>query len=793
MYPSSQQQRGRFHSLMQTARDMVLVFLSAQVNELFGSTDDALLDFAERAESNAMQGRFFEAIGSVRRHRSEIEQRFREQVHEGFDRFGSARPEIPGPAAELRLVERDDMEESVAAENLAIRCRANYYGELYALGQRLAVLNQGRKVPEEEIPGGPTQLVEAFRFAISDLTVDVKAKIVLYALFEKFVLRQLKGLYDELNNNLKNAGVLPNLKPVISKSQSARQPYAESRVPPQANPEAGAASGGELSDEAARESLGEELFDSILHLLATRRVQSSPGRGGTRAAGVPTAAGTGTAQSGQPAPPGGQTPGPEGAASGGAGPAPGQTHQRLLTAIDNVRPTAVGHGKGVLSDLESLPQVAVDPEFLGKLKSTLAHERELILSQVSREQLQGVDVDTIDLIGMLFEYMLNDPLLPNLAKALLSHLHTPYLKLSLVERQLLVDSEHPARLLLDLLVEAGGQWVYENDIKRGIFPRMQTVVDRVLQEATEKPEVFRDLLEFFKAAVDEQRRRSSAIEQRAQESVQGREKLQVAKQRAAQEMKARMGQAPLPRPARRFLTQAWTDRLVFLLLRHPEGEMSEDWTQALRVADDLVWLFDPQASQADAEAIERTCRSVSAEIDNALDSLGGYHQHYLDELRRVLRQPEAIAAWHAENAAAPFAEPLYADPESLPETSAPAPAAQTAPEEQPEEAAPPLETLSAAEQAMLETLKQLKFGTWFEFSGVQGMRRLKLSWLSPLTSTCMFVDRSGIQAEVEPLVDIARDLAAGRVKIIPRPRHQFVQRALLAIRQRLQRSMEATS
>jgi hypothetical protein len=391
--------------------------------------------------------------------------------------------------------------------------------------------------------------------------------------------------------------------------------------------------------------------------------------------------------------------------------------------------------------------------------------------------------------------MLNDPLLPNLAKALLSHLHTPYLKLSLTDRQLLVDSEHPARLLLDMLVEAGGQWVYENDAKRGIFPHMQTVVDRVLQEFTDNDTLFPELLDYFNASMEEHRRKSNAIEQRAQESVKGRERLQTAKQRAAQEMKARSEQAPLPNAVLRFLTQAWNDRLVFVLLRHADGEESPEWGKALKLADDLVWLFDPKGAAASQQERKQAGAMIRQEIEKALDSLGGYHQSYIEELFDYLDDPASISHWQTQQA-------HRADAKSARQTSAaPAPgslppstaAGDQAPEAASDENAKPDEAPSSREQDIIKKLQNLKFGAWFEFKRTGAApQRLKLSWLSPLTATCMFVDRAGIQAEVKTLSEIAKLMLSGQAKLIPRPKHQFVERALLAIKKTLQRSMEAT-
>ncbi len=821
--PLTRDQWIRFQKLMDENRNTALVFLSAQLNELFGSTDEALLDFAEQAENNALQGRFYEAIGLVRTYRSQLELRYREEIHAGFEHFGeegqAEQDSALDPDSELSLIGRDEMEESVAAENLANNARSSYYVELYALSQRLAVVNGGRKIAEADIPTGPQHLVQAFKQSVSDLNIDIKAKFVLYALYEKFVLKQLKSLYDEQNDNLKQAGILPNLRPGVSMNDVRRSPdasQAKGQQPettpetlahdsePVMNTRAGGAGTTQPHANASapgmgsKGALGMELFSSILDLLAVRR-GGVPMHARAYAASV----GPGAAMSGTAGTNTGMAHNMAGAAAPPAGGATGGLAQsvspNLISAIDDVRPSSLGHGTGVLADLNALPQIAVDPQFLDKLKGVLHQEREEILSRVEEDDIQEVDSDTIDLVGMLFEYMLNDPLLPNLAKALLSHLHTPYLKLALTDRQLLVDSEHPARLMLDMLVEAGGQWVYENDVKRGIYPQMQRVVDRVLQEFSDNEGLFPELISEFRASMNEHRRKSEAIESRAQDSMKGREKLQVAKMRATREMQAREQMTPMPKSARRFLTQAWSDRLVFILLRHEEAELGDEWTQALQVADDLVWLFDPSSADAGDAEIRNTGKRVHEAVESALDTLGGYHQHYLHELFGFLDDPDTIAAWRSDRELSDMVDSALADSDYAAEQAFPS-------QEAPEPVDALAHTAGAAhenlepradpgpeQQEMLNKLHTLKFDTWFEFNQAGlGSRRLKLSWLSPLTSTCMFVDKSGVQAEVKSLEDVASMLVAGQCKIIPKPRHRFVERALLAIKNTLQRSMEAT-
>jgi hypothetical protein len=98
------------------------------------------------------------------------------------------------------------------------------------------------------------------------------------------------------------------------------------------------------------------------------------------------------------------------------------------------------------------------------------------------------------------------------------------------------------------------------------------------------------------------------------------------------------------------------------------------------------------------------------------------------------------------------------------------------------------EDLTEPERHMVERLRRMRFGTWFEFRGTPDMppRRIKLSWMSPLTSTCMFVDRAGMQAEIKSLRDLAQEILAGRARVIPKPKHPFIDRALVSIRKMLQ-------
>ncbi len=761
--------QSQFQPLLNRCKDTVIVYINALLTELFNNSDKALTGFAQKAETNEMQNRFFEAMSMIRNRHGLVEHEFRELISDGFDSFWKDEREVnpfdSDEDSELELVDHDSMDVSTALDNMISKTVGNHRSQLYALGQRLSVVNGGQSVKHKQIPAGPHHLTTAFNEAIDALDLEVRIKLIVLALFDKYVLKQLGSIYEDFNNNLRDAGVLPHLRPTIQKS-----------------PDTGVGSSkdedGEPLENQTQEELGEELFTNILDMMAHQR-RNSPEKARAKAAAAAAA---------------GRQPGS----------VPPATPDNLINALNSIQPA---HRAEYIPDANApgaiIPNVEIDEQFLVRVKHTLAEERHKLFDEVGADRLDAADEDTIDLVGMLFEYMLNDPVLPPVAKALISHLHTPYLKVAIIDRKLLTDSSHDARQLLDSLVEAGSHWIDERNLKRGIYPDMQNVIDRVLKEFSDDVSLFSTLLAAFKKRMDEFRRKSDILEKRAQDSLKGREKLNVARQRATQEMKARSFSEHLPKPVKEFLEQTWVDKLIFVLLRHPDGEMSDDWKEALRIADEIAWAFEPK-SESEAQELENSLPDLRKSIEDGLASLGGFHQEKCKSLFELLSSSEA-ALQASREASIEIKQQITSKPE--PESAENLPeAVQAAQPDQPiEVASAPKEQAAKAtgtdedevseeEEAMMEKLRKIQFGTWFEVADIHGgeRRKVKLSWLSPLTASCMFVDRAGVQTAIKPLRTLAQEILSGESKILEDSSDPFVERTLHAIRRMLQRSLKTT-
>jgi hypothetical protein len=95
---------------------------------------------------------------------------------------------------------------------------------------------------------------------------------------------------------------------------------------------------------------------------------------------------------------------------------------------------------------------------------------------------------------------------------------------------------------------------------------------------------------------------------------------------------------------------------------------------------------------------------------------------------------------------------------------------------------PPLPPLSDEQRAQFDRIRHLPFGTWFEFTESDGSSvRRRMSWFSTVTGNALFVNHRGQRAAEHSLEWLARELHAGRVKIVMAEEGTVIDRAWQSI------------
>ncbi len=748
----------RFGALAQDCRKLVMNRLAEQLGQVFAQVDDALFEGADKAENNKVQTLFFDAMRELRRLRPQIERSYHQRIAQHFTDFfeGRIKPpsssELPLKTEELSLIQNEEYEESLHVTNMVSKVKSRDAHALFALEQRLALLNNGQKIAEDSNPFGPLALADAFRESLKPHPLPLRIKAILYMLFERHVMQGLDSLYEALNQRLIDAGILPNLK--FSARRNPAQPAAPTRTDastPTANAEAPGHPQADLpggyfpSMPAPPSDLGApppqdpgQLLGGLAALLGERRERDrdAPLPGGTPsiASYAPRSATT-TYSAGE-----------------------------LLSALNRLQQESAS----------TLTQRLQGPQPVAEIKAGLQQQLAAFSQAPEEHKVSDAEADVIDLVGMLFDFILDDDNLPDACKTALSHLHTPYLKIALQDKALFTQHHHPARRLLNAMAQAGVLYGSEVD-ERGLTAKIHWAVERVIHDYAGDLSLFDTLLEEFNEFTASLKHKVELRERRAVEAAKGRDKLLGARETAlAVIQKALVGREP-PGVIRHFLELTWTDVLVFVLLRH--GENSEQWRKAGETADLLAWSATPLEEEG-RQRLQALRVELLEELRHGLELLGGYHE---DGIRRLLQ--DIVACQHAVQAKQlQVAEKIRSQ---LPESPLGAMLGEDAALiRQPREEPP----LSMRAQMLVKELMQLEFGTWFEFAQGGQVQQLKLSWYSPTTRNYMFVDHSGQRRAVKPIRQLANEMEHGLARILnPERNAPLVDRALTAIYRVLQR------
>jgi hypothetical protein len=434
---------------------------------------------------------------------------------------------------------------------------------------------------------------------------------------------------------------------------------------------------------------------------------------------------------------------------------------------------------GALSVLQS--QAAMGPLHLSNATAAAApsasavdiaeqvlHLKEQLLTQLGSlrgqrpGQIATIDEDTIDLVGMLFEFILEDRNLPPQMQVMLARLQIPYLKAAILDRKLFAHRQHPARRLLDGLAEAAKSWSEESDRDGRLHDTVKAIVERLLQEFDDDMTIFDRLSAELQQFQESNRRRAELAEQRVAESTRGREKLEQARRRAAREILNRIGDHTLPPLVHGVLSRAWANYLVLTILR--KGEESNDLREALRFVDAFIASTKPvRTPEAKRDlrqllpGIERALRKglanvafQEADIEKLLAQLHVYYRQQLGDA--------AVAPEQHSQAPAPL---------PIPESIQPLAESVADLEDDPASAEPAEEAIPQDVRERLEQVKTLKPGTWMEFSGQdEHFERAKLSWVSPMSGRYLFVNRRGLKVGDYSPYELAMVMAEGRARIL---------------------------
>ena len=731
-------------------QDEVAKSLVEGFRQLFECSSEVLLEFADAAENNRLQRLFFDAQREFYLKEETIIGEFDHSLRESLQTFTNTPGGSAKPGAEtLSLVEVEDYERSLALETIAKRVLSRQMNELHALAQRLSALLGGRPILAEQVPANPLQIIRVFDPASRKLDVEKEVRLVFYTLFDRYVMSRLGDSYADLNRRLVELGILPNIKFDYQRFGAAK-PGTRGRQPGTAE------TAGGVSGEAHHELDG----GPDLGTAVPQRLRPA----------TPTSAETLAEIS-----------------SLLMAKRKKQLHEALQTSVP-ITPSAanVREAIGDVRVLQEAPhpvpipsgpigsKVAIDAALLLKVKKALEKQRLIIKSLVGKDRLDRKEEDVIDIVGMLFEAMLNEKLLPNAVKTLLSHLHTRYLKIAVQSVDFLDNTAHPARRLFERMLDAGIRWVREDNLRAGIYPQLQRIVTQILKHETLEDNFFSEKIAELDKAEQKLEQQSSAAEERTLEAERGRARLEQAKAIVKKTIDDIGGASEVSPIVVTFLSTTFADYLTLLLLRSDLDTESQAWGNAYSVGESLV------AAAVYAARGQPLGEDMRADLTQRLESsVCSLIPHHEQNIRRVIDALDSAPQKTVADAAAERQTAAPPPPKAQVGTAAQASATEVS-----------TGPVDEQDRKVAEKLMRAA-GDWFVLQGKDEKteQAVKLLWVNPHTTNMLFVDQHGAKVALMPATSVAHKMRDGTVRPMQQETSSFVARSLRRIRRALEDSV----
>ncbi len=674
--------------------------LARQLQVVLQEAEKQLDRLVGESRGHRSEHRLFEALHALRRQAPALIPRFTRELGAELSLLHAPRvsrrlEDLALPSQGLGLVDTSEMDEGAVLGGIASRGDARNSLALQLLGYRFGVLAGAPAFDAEHLPLGPHALCQALRNAATSLALPLDARLVVYKQFDKVAMAHLPSLLEALNSRLAAQGILPHLSFVPVRARPAIQDHAR------------------VTEEGASDSTRDSATEAISIQPTSRQS-------------------------------------PEAVRQTHAGFDFGNLQdllERRRALLAKLRPD--GNSERVRATLGQ-------DEVLGALRrmrtiggrtGTPAEIRQTLLAQARQVHGHGAaldrsDNDVFELLGLFFGQLQRELRNGSPGDALIDRLKLPLLQLALRDTHFFVDPGHPARKLLDAVSLAGARWLAEDDLDPQWLGLLQRAAGTVQEDPDACEETFVSANHALQGGLQASARKSAMAERRMVDAARGREKLELARLRAAGEIDRLVAGRQLPRFHSLLLEQAWTDVLSLVLLR--SGEDSEAWRELREATISIINASTgPVAQAADPAFLDR--------LQQALAQVG-YHAEDAGAIARLLGngcEEDADLASRTEllvqlKARARLGEGALA----CKGTALPA--------------------RNERDQAAFERLGAIGEGCWIELHDpvLDRMVRRRLAWTSTRTGQALLLNRRSLRIEGHDLDALARRLVAADLKLV---------------------------
>lgn len=622
-YNESQQKQILGQSL-----NIISDFINETIRNYFKVLNKQFQENINKAKDKAEQNELFSSINKFEKFEQAVAERIKKESIKPFtdyarnNRFDLDYLQKNSGTNKIGLIEKEAFEDWLVVKVMASKAENNNNDKLIELQHRFTELS-GLKPGIDNNPISPTVVCYAFNSSMASLPLTLEFKKIIFSTFEQEVVLNLVNLYNRLNEQLENAGILkdfdivdhlakitqkqvekPNSEqPANFENNATKQEHTkaqgENRGADKANPQNSTRHGTEnrngvtpSSQNNSQTIVPPELMQSLGN---NPQLEGSVLRTQLQSAHK---ASTAIQQF--------------------------EIHKRIAeSAADTVKQLISNH-KQKSTRIFSLPHaeneqapIIENKQFVKKLNAlqsgtehnVTAKLSERIYQELQDEQHQEQRLEdsqnaALNIIERLFESIFDIPSIDGTIRPWIKKLEIPFFKLLIKDDDFLQNIDHPARKVLNTVAKLGKSGLGNNE--QNLYLIEQSL-EKIIQEFDQDISIFNSANHELESLLNRQEKIYNKNIERVQEHAEGQFKIKAAQRFVDHTLENIIAGKQAPKALLTLLDAGWRELLNLTMIRF--GSDSEQWKEYENVMHSLMQAINPEEAKPELPSLLRSIKT----------------------------------------------------------------------------------------------------------------------------------------------------------------------------------------
>jgi hypothetical protein len=574
-------------------------------------------------------------------------------------------------AETLTLIDDETVNRQIEVGHLVDRLRNSCDENLGRLNIMISQVHGRSEVVERENPFRPYLIARTLHEVLCKMVSDEEVRAVLFKYTADALALYLPEYYAELCDVFDIGGIKPQL---IARPGTLRRHQREQLTQQASNAQGGAGagvaagSGGNAMQQAMPANLADKVvptLERLLKLMQQQTASSSQNDAGSNANGKSADGGKENQSAAfqdfvsniftPPAEQGLFSPrrrreDQEQASQGGHG---NQVESTDLKSINATTPIS----EDLLAKLNEFQEMAARGRAVNEGITPLQNQLFSVREQINEQNVsQPEQRMAMDVIAVLFEFILGDEQIPEGLRAQIGRLQIPFLKAAMLEPGLLQQEDHPSRQLLNRVGTVAVGLDTATEIGQSFSTEIKRIVRKILEGFDKDVAIFSTCLEEFNQFLTEKLQHADADNARSIDALEEAEKFSRMTLGTTTSLREILLPLSIDKRMMDFIIDIWTRVLVRASMQDLKANIKNTDTNSMqkRCADllpELVWSAQNKQTPQDRTVLMRLLPNLVKSLKNGLKILNLSEKEMkqaLDQLvavhTQVLRGNEVTAA-----------------------------------------------------------------------------------------------------------------------------------------------------